>query len=198
MKGLEREVDRIYTALVVRDPGTTLSTGAYEGLRKQVVAAASERQAHVAQLAEMDVALQRGATTDDLRNLVTQWLAQAGVERVTDPSEPHAFDSASTPGPGMEVEVPAYRVAVTGQLVRQGRLRPVPRAEAPVAPDGADGVDKGGLDRPNAVQVEGPTASAAVLVVQEPPTTSCEDETQPSEQTAVASSAPRDAAIEEK
>ncbi|WP_062381173.1 hypothetical protein [Demequina pelophila] len=128
VKKLEREVELIHTALVVRDPGTSMSSQAYEGLRKQVVASASARQAHVAQIAEIDAALQRGASLEDLGNLVDQWLLQAGVERVQDFGDPHAFESTIPAGEEAEVEVPAYRVTATGQLVRQGRLRAVKKS----------------------------------------------------------------------
>jgi hypothetical protein len=120
---MERQLDLIHTALVVRDPGTSVSADAYEGLRKQIIAAATARQAHVAQLAEFDVALHRGASTDDLRALVAQWLAQAGVARVDDPAIRDAFDSTVPAGVPADVEIPAYVTTITNQLVRQGRLR---------------------------------------------------------------------------
>lgn len=123
---MERQLDLIHTALVVRDPGTSVSVDAYEGLRKQVIAAATARQAHVAQLAEFDVALHRGASAEDLRALVSQWLDQAGVARVEDAALREAFDSAVATDVDADVEVPAYINTVTGQLVRQGRLRARP------------------------------------------------------------------------
>lgn len=121
---MERQLDLIHTALVVRDPGTAVSADAYEGLRKQVIAAATARQAHVAQLAEFDVALHRGASADDLRALVTQWLDQAGVARVDDPTILGAFDATVPASVPAEVETPGYVNTMTNQLVRQGRLRP--------------------------------------------------------------------------
>ena len=120
---MERQLDLIHTALVVRDPGTSLSAQAYEGLRKQVIAGVGARQAHLAQLAEIDAALHRGISTDDLRTLMTQWLEQAGVARVRDPAQADAFDAAVPAGARAEVEVPAYVDTANNQLVRQGRLR---------------------------------------------------------------------------
>ena len=127
---MERQLDLIHTALVVRDPGTAVSVEAYEGLRKQVIAGATARQAHVAQLAEFDVALHRGATPEDLRSLAKQWLDQAGVTRVEDAALREAFESTVAPDQEAVVDVPAYVIAVTGQLVRQGRLLAV--AMAPI------------------------------------------------------------------
>lgn len=120
---IEHKLDLIYTALVVRDPGTSMAAEAFEGLRKQVIAGATARNAHVAQLAEFDVALRRGASADDLLKLTAQWLDQAGVVRVDDPTRREAFESTLAPGVPAEVEIPAYVNTVTGQLVRQGRLR---------------------------------------------------------------------------
>jgi hypothetical protein len=120
---IERQLDRVYTALVVRDPGTPLSADAYEGLRRQVVASTQARIAHVGQLAEFDVALHRGAGPDDLRQLVTQWLNQAGVVRIEDPALRDAFETNVAAGQGVVVEIPAYIDSATNRVVRQGRLR---------------------------------------------------------------------------
>lgn len=119
---MDRQLDRIYTALLVRDPGTSLSSDAYEGLRKQVVASARARTQHVAQLAEIDVALQRGVNISDLQNLVDGWLRQAGIERIEDPRMPDVWDSVPN-SHEVEVEIPAYVDTEVGRLVHQGRLR---------------------------------------------------------------------------
>lgn len=120
---LEHQLDLIYTALIVRDPGTAKSAEAYEGLRKQVIASATARHAHAAQLAEFDVALRRGASTEDLLKLTSQWLDQSGVARIDDATHREAFETTVAPGVPVEVEIPAYFITATGQLVRQGRLR---------------------------------------------------------------------------
>lgn len=132
----EHKLDLIYTALVVRDPGTSMAAEAFEGLRKQVIAGATARNAHVAQLAEFDVALRRDASAEDLLRLTAQWLDQAGVARVDDPTHREAFESTLAPGVPVEVEIPAYVNTVTGQLVRQGRLRErqLPLVEQPSPP----------------------------------------------------------------
>ena len=159
---MERQIDRIHTALIVRDPGTTLSADAYEGLRKQVIASASSRLQHVAQLAEFDVALRRGASAEDLAALIDQWLGQAGIERVEDPSVQGAWETDAI-GHAAEVEIPAYVDGVTGRLVRQGRLRltretPQPIREDTQQPESAEagpapgGVDADGSERPSEEQ----------------------------------------------
>ena len=123
---MKRLLDRIDTALIVRDPGTSMAADAYEGLRKQVVASATARLQHMAQLAEFDVALRRGASTEDLLILVDQWLRQAGIERIDDPTVRDVWESTPSPGADVEVDIPAYADSVTNRLVRQGRLKTKP------------------------------------------------------------------------
>ena len=150
LAAIERQVDRIHTALIVRDPGSTLSVDAYEGLRKQVIAAASARLQYVAQLAEFDVALRRGANVEDLATLVEGWLVQAGIEKVVDPSVAGAWEVGVADNGIAEVALPAYVDTVTGRLVRQGRLRPTssPRnSESSLDADEAHGkASHGGVD----------------------------------------------------
>lgn len=117
------KLDLLYTALVVRDPGTSVAADAYDGLRKQVIAASTSRQAHAVQLAELDVALRRGAALRDLERLSDQWLRQAGIVTVTDPDMRPYFEPSNLPSSDAEVELPAYVIEATGQVVRQGRLR---------------------------------------------------------------------------
>lgn len=160
-KELEHKLDLIYTALVVRDPGTSMAAEAFEGLRKQVIAGATARNAHVAQLAEFDVALRRGASAGDLLKLTAQWLDQAGVVRIDDPTHREAFESTVAPGAPVEVDIPAYVNTVTGQIVRQGRLRErqVPAVEqspaveeVPAIPAAESAEEVGALDEANDVE----------------------------------------------
>ncbi len=116
-------LDKVNTALVVRDPGTSMSADAYEGLRRQVVAAASERRAHVAQLAQIDDALSRTEKVDALRDLSAEWLNAAGIVKLFDVSEEHAraFEIHGHGDGALIVDSPAYVVSETGQIARQGR-----------------------------------------------------------------------------
>jgi hypothetical protein len=117
---IDRNVERIELATVLREPNTKLSVDAYDGLRKQVVAAASERAAHLHQLAEFDSALDRGASLDDLRTLVGEWLGQAGIQVVTDPFLEDAYELVGEGSGDLRVVRPAYVDTATGRLVRRG------------------------------------------------------------------------------
>src|SRR5262249_25152720 len=75
----DRSVERIELVTVVREPNTSISADAYNGLRKQVIAAAGERTAHLHQLAQFDAALRSDATLETLQALVAEWLEQASV-----------------------------------------------------------------------------------------------------------------------
>jgi hypothetical protein len=122
-EAIEHKLDLVYTALVVRDPGTSLAAEAYEGLRRQVIAGAQERNAHLAQLVEIDLAARRGVSAHDLKGLSTQWMSQANLVAIDDPSQRDLFEGSISGDANVEVVEPAYVDAANGRLMRQGRLR---------------------------------------------------------------------------
>ncbi len=111
---------RIDTALIVRDPGTARSAEAYEGLRRQVVAAASDRRKHLVQLTEFAEAVRRGDDHEALRSRVEEWLMQANIAVVTDPAVEGAFEIVGEGTGGIHVHQPAYIDGATGTLIRKG------------------------------------------------------------------------------
>jgi hypothetical protein len=121
---IDRRVERIETVTLVREPGTAAAADAYEGLRKQVVAAVQARTSHLSQLAQIDAALAHGAGPDDLRDMVDRWFEQAGLERVTDPGDPELsryfkFVGERDDGRAEVIEA-AYVERATGRPVRMG------------------------------------------------------------------------------
>jgi hypothetical protein len=138
---IDRSLERIEIITVVREPNTALAADAYNGLRKQVIAAVGERTSHLHQLAKFDGALRTDADLDGLRSLVREWMSQASLEVVEDPSV-DAFervgpeDAAST-----RVLRPAYVDAITGRVVQGGLVERVAEASSPTpdqAPPEAD------------------------------------------------------------
>jgi hypothetical protein len=121
LDALGRQLDSVYTALVIRDPGTAVSADAFEGLRRQIIAGAQERMAHLVQLAEMDVALRSGADSSTLLRLVESWIRQSGVDVIEVPTDDLRFEPITGDGP-WEVVLPAYVDSATGRTIRQGRL----------------------------------------------------------------------------
>ena len=118
---VDRSIEKIEMVTVVREPNTAISADAYNGLRKQVIASASERAAHLNQLAQFDASLRAGATTSELASLVREWSEQASLETVDDASQLEAFEVVGPEGaPAVRVLRPAYVDARTGRVVRAG------------------------------------------------------------------------------
>jgi hypothetical protein len=131
--GLSRRMERIELILTVKEPSSSAAADAYDGLRKQVVTAVTERLAHLAQLAQLDAALGHGAEGDVLAQMVDAWLQQAALERIDDPRHSRAgvlFELVEDLGGPLRVIESAYCDAVTGRVIRQGRVR---REAAPAA-----------------------------------------------------------------
>jgi hypothetical protein len=123
LEELIRKMDRVEVALIVRDPGTSLSADAYDGLRKQVAVAARERQAHLVQLAILDEALR---STDDVsaaRSVLSELMQQAGLARIEDADRPDMYEVVAGKGTRLEILSPAYVEEATGRLIRQGSAR---------------------------------------------------------------------------
>jgi hypothetical protein len=128
---LEHEAELMRTVLIVKEPTTALAADAYDGLRKQVVAAAAERRSHLAQLTAMAVAVARATTVEDLTPQIREWMAQAGVTELKElPDGVRAedlfedVDGMGFKAAGIEIVEPAYLDANTGAVLRLGRARP--------------------------------------------------------------------------
>jgi len=136
---LDRRTEKMEVILMVREPTTSVAAEAYEGLRKQVVTAVTERMAHLAQLVQLDAALTAGADADSVGKLVRGWVEQASLERVVDAEHPQRdllFEMVEDLGGRPEVLEPAYVDAVTGRVIRRGSIRRAGGgAEWPGGPD---------------------------------------------------------------
>lgn len=140
---LEHAAELMRTVLIVKEPQTVHAANAYDGLRKQVVAAMTERRAHLGQLASMAVAVERAADVADLRPQVQEWLRHAGVVPLRSvPSGQRAQDLFEDVDGGtlegvafLEVLEPAYVDTQAGLVLRLGRARAGLPADEP--PSGA-------------------------------------------------------------
>ncbi|GAA4410503.1 hypothetical protein ACFQV2_03535 [Actinokineospora soli] len=117
---MSRVVDRIEVATIVREPSSGLAADAYNGLRKQVVAAASHRTAHLHQLALFANAVEDGQV-DGIASLVKEWMAQADLVRMDDASDERYFDVLGGDGDALRVLRPAYIDAATGRAIVMGQ-----------------------------------------------------------------------------
>jgi hypothetical protein len=130
---VERGVEMIELVTVVREPNTGMSADAYNGLRKQVIASASERSAHLNQLAHFDSALRAGAGPSELEALVREWLGQASLAAVDDPAMTEAFEVVGPEGTtGRRVLRHGYVDLTTGRVVRAGLVERFHEADPPV------------------------------------------------------------------
>lgn len=129
---IDRSIERIEIVTVVREPNTSLSADAYNGLRKQIIAAVGERNAHIHQLAQFDSALRAGSSPQELSTLVRQWLAQASVEILEDLGVEGAFDLVGPPdATGRRIIRPAYVDTLTRRIVQPGVAERVTESPRP-------------------------------------------------------------------
>jgi hypothetical protein len=118
---ISRSIEKIEVATIVRDPSSALSIEAYDGLRRQVITAASERMAHLVQLVNFAEAVGR-AGADELVPLVEEWLTQADVERVPDATDARYYDVLGGAGSEVRMLRVAYRDGKTGRPVQMGQI----------------------------------------------------------------------------
>ncbi|MGW4210925.1 hypothetical protein ACWEIJ_23240 [Lentzea sp. NPDC004789] len=126
--GISRSIEKIEVATIVRDPSSGLSAEAYEGLRKQVVAAAGSRMTHLHQLARFAEALDIGHL-EALPDLVREWMDQAGLVKVQDAADERYYDVLGGQGDGLRVLRFGYVDAITGRPIVMGqaeRVRSMP------------------------------------------------------------------------
>lgn len=107
MEAIERDLAKVETAIIVREPTTPLAAEAFDGLRKQVLASSRSSNTHLAQLIEFDRSLRADAQIADLRMLVDGWLRQVGVRVLFEPVSQELFDLHGE-GERVEVQTPAY------------------------------------------------------------------------------------------
>jgi hypothetical protein len=123
---LDRRAEKMEVILMVREPTAGAAAEAYDGLRKQVVAAVTERMAHLTQLVQLDAALTAGTDADAAGKLVRSFVEQASLERVAD-ADHHdrdlLFELVEDLGGRPEVLEPAYVDAITGRVIRRGSIR---------------------------------------------------------------------------
>jgi hypothetical protein len=131
-------LERIDAALIVRDPGTTRSAEAFDGLRRQIAYAAKARRSHVSHLLALDESIRTGGNIDLIAARLKEYLKELGIERVYDTSLSEAFDIAGDRSGDTEVVEPAViereedgRVTVlrVGKAIRTARPEPESKPE---------------------------------------------------------------------
>lgn len=138
---MKETLNSINTALIVREPGTARASEAYDGLRRQVAAATTERRNHLLELVRMLEALDSQASRDQLRILVGDWAGQAGLQRWDDTSVTEFFDHIGDGDGPVEIVNSAWVIGDPAALVKAGLVRRRPLDQVPVPDDvrGSDG-----------------------------------------------------------
>ena len=131
-------LERVDTALIVRDPGSSRSAEAFDGLRRQIAYAAKARRSHVSHLLALDDSIRTGGNVDLIAARLKEYLGELGIERIYDTSLSEAFDIAGDRSGEIEVIEPAViereedgRVTVlrVGKALRTAQPEPKPEPE---------------------------------------------------------------------
>lgn len=89
---MEVLLQRLDSAVVVRDLGSARAAEAFDGLRKSVIQASKSHRVHVAHLIALDESIRSGATLDLVRLRIAEYLRELGIERLETPENLDAFD----------------------------------------------------------------------------------------------------------
>ena len=120
LETLNERLHTIEIATLVSGPNNPVVAEAYEGLRKQVIISASSRRAHLTQLATFADAVASGANSEELGNLVREWMRQHGLRSVTPTERPDVYDIMGD-GTVLQVLRAGYVDEQTGAVVALGQ-----------------------------------------------------------------------------
>lgn len=107
LRNIERLLERIDSAIVVRDPGSARSADAFDGLRKSILLAAKSRRTHISHLVSIDESIRNGASMDLVKARLAEYLSELGIERLTDIRHVECFDVVGDADGDIEVLEPA-------------------------------------------------------------------------------------------
>jgi len=100
-------LNKLDAAVVVRDPGNARSAEVFEGLRRTIIQSGKSHRSHVAHLLALQESLDRGATLDLIKNRVSDFLRELGVEKLTSLEIRDAFEIVGGTGDGLQLVEPA-------------------------------------------------------------------------------------------
>ena len=128
---IESLLNRLDSAVVVRDPGNTRSAEAYDGLRKQITQSGKNHRTHMAHLLSLSDSLERGADINLIRDRVNDFMNEIGLQRTTDISMEHVFEIVEGEGSGLECIEPAVIELLDGGTYAPVRLGKARRIKGP-------------------------------------------------------------------
>ena len=126
LERIENLLNRLDSAVVVRDPGSARAAEAYDGLRKQITQSGKNHRIHTAHLLSLSDSLERGADIELIRDRVEDFLNEIGVQRTFDISIEQAFEIVEGEGSSLECIEPAVVESNENgglSIVRLGKAR---------------------------------------------------------------------------
>jgi len=132
---IEVLLQRLDSAVVVRDPGSARAAEAFDGLRKSVIQASKSHRVHVAHLIALDESIRSGGTIDLVRLRVAEYLRELGIERLDKPEILEAFDVVGDSDGDLEVlEAAIVEIDSEGRVsvLKVGKAKRTARPSPPI------------------------------------------------------------------
>lgn len=126
---IEKLLQRLDAAVVVREPGSARAAEAYEGLRKQIIQSGKSHRTHVAHLLSLSDSLDQGANIELIRDRVNDFMSEIGLRKYSDTSSRELFEITEGDGTGLECIKPAVIEQLedgSNSVVRQGQAKRIP------------------------------------------------------------------------
>lgn len=119
---IENLLQRLDAAVVVRDPGSARAAEMYEGLRRQIVQSGKNHRTHLSHLLALQASIDRGADIDLVRERVSEYLKELGIQKLTDTSNIDSFEVIEGEGTDFECIEPAIIEVLEDGSVRTHQL----------------------------------------------------------------------------
>jgi len=119
---IENLLQRLDAAVVVRDPGSARAAETYEGLRRQIVQSGKNHRTHLSHLLALQDSIDRGADIDLVRERVSEYLKELGIQKYSDISNIDSFEVTEGEGTDFECIEPAIVEMLEDGSIRTHRL----------------------------------------------------------------------------
>jgi len=129
---IEKLLERLDAAVVVRDPGSARAAEMYEGLRKQIIQSGKNHRMHISHLIALKESIERGAEIELIRDRVNDYLAELGIQKTTDTSHIDSFEVVEGEGSSFECVEPAIIEVLEDGSIRTYQLGKARRVPGPI------------------------------------------------------------------
>ena len=137
---IENLLQRLDAAVVVREPGSARAAEMYEGLRRQIVQSGKNHRTHLAHLLALQDSIDRGADIDLVRERVSEYLKELGIQKYSDTSNIDSFEVIEGEGTDFECIEPAIVEMLEDGSIRTHQLGKARRIQGsavaePISPE---------------------------------------------------------------